>query len=764
MRKKLLASALIMVLLSANFIEIAIAKTSDFTREKRNKLFSNVSIIDDNTTVDSKYDAVSIPVPYDNITICDYGTTNKKSLPKITGDSQEPDGSGAVQLDDNGKNAEDPKGYTSSWWVKVDTENDDEQWLYWNLTLDSDSSEGKEKTINDVATIIYKGGLEYKGKVYDIRLDIEEISAVLSHPDSSNYDCASPEIQFAVGKRDYQSGNLADIDTYTGEINPQVGVRPYKGSNQKANIKVKYYALDGDKAIPFAGVFGITDIDLNQGVYIEDFEVSKATAFMYPRNTENGIGIDRMYYNNLKNGAYIYYYYGSDANSAKAEDGGDRTEHADVYGLIDAKDSMDLTFTWDRLKAYSSIIFMNDVLKTADYKVEHYFENDNGEYEHNKIYDEFVSGKQVGDPVEADKLKNIPNGYAYNAEYTNNQTNSMGTKPANKGIVQSDGSLVLKLYYNKKAIPVTPTPVTPTPVTPTPVTPTPVTPTPVTPAPETGKYKVEHYLQQEDGSYKLELTEPEKTAKVGSEIKNKSREFPGYLENITHKDRVNSVKIIKNQTVTLKYFYDMVKKPKYRIDTEVINGTIDPDVTDIPEGKTEEIKYNPNDGFELKSITVDGVEVDTTKYPISYIFKDINANHKIKVVYEKKENPHTYRIDTEVINGDITPPIKEIVEGDTKTIIYTPNPGYVLKSVTVDGVEVDTNQYPSAYTFSNINQDHRIKVVYEKEEKPITPKVEEPQAPTILPKTGINNTIFIVILGAAVAVAIITGRRYFKIK
>ena len=37
-----------------------------------------------------------------------------------------------------------------------------------------------------------------------------------------------------------------------------------------------------------------------------------------------------------------------------------------------------------------------------------------------------------------------------------------------------------------------------------------------------------------------------------TEIKNKSKEFDGYLENITHKDRVNLVRIIKNETVTLK--------------------------------------------------------------------------------------------------------------------------------------------------------------------------------------------------------------------
>ena len=745
--KKIIVCILIALMVLTNFVGIVEAKTGlgGYVRNGSKKLYSenNVSLITDTTTVDSKYAAKSLEVPYSKVKICNYGTNTVKSLPSITNKTYDltQNSGNFIFLDDDGNNKEDSKGYTNSWFVRNPADDGNTtanglQYLYWNLTIDSDlldHTQEENKTIKNVATIIYEDGLEYKGNTYDIRLDIEEITAHLD-PKSTNDENPSPEIQFLVGKREYSETNVGKTSTYTGGIKPQIGVRPYSNSKQEANVKVKYYAINGNKVIPFSGIFGITDLDLNQGVFIDDFAVSKSKTYMYEKNNDNTVAIDRMYYSNNSNGTYIYYYNGDDAENSAVAPTGDNTAGGDVYGLMDIEDGMELTFTWDRLKAYSSIVFMDDVLKIATYKEEHYFMNDNGEYdEPNENYTRYGSDTPVGFEAVGSflPLSVIPSGYEYDYDYVehhvNGQSDGKGTAPSYRGIVQEDGSLVLKLYYKIKDVPTptpkptatptpkptatptpkptatptpkptaTPTPkptATPTPkptATPTPTpTPTPtVTPTPTpTPGPERGKYKVEHYLQQEDGTYPTTPNETEgpTEANVNDEIKNMSKEFDGYVENVTYKDRVNSVKIIKDETVTLKYFYDLIKNPKYRIDTEVINGTIDPAIT-------------------------------------------------------------------------------EIVEGDTKTITYKPKDGYVLKSITVDGVEVDISKYPNSYTFSNINQDHKIKVVYEKEETPITPKVEDPQSPVIIPKTGVNSILFILILGITTIIAILTGKKYLKMK
>src|SRR5699024_869008 len=71
-------------------------------------------------------------------------------------------------------------------------------------------------------------------------------------------------------------------------------------------------------------------------------------------------------------------------------------------------------------------------------------------------------------------------------------------------------------------------------------------------------------------------------------------------------------------------------------------------------------------------------------------------------------------IETEVVNGKITPSDDCFDYGGDKKIEYSPNEGYLLKSVTVDGKEVDPAKNPAEYIFANVQDDHKIKVVYEK--------------------------------------------------
>ena len=69
------------------------------------------------------------------------------------------------------------------------------------------------------------------------------------------------------------------------------------------------------------------------------------------------------------------------------------------------------------------------------------------------------------------------------------------------------------------------------------------------------------------------------------------------------------------------------------------------------------------------------------------------------------------KITTEVVHGTITE-TSEVSDGGSKTVSYSPDEGYVLKSIKVDGVDVDINDYSSSYTFSNVTTNHTIKVRY----------------------------------------------------
>ena len=73
----------------------------------------------------------------------------------------------------------------------------------------------------------------------------------------------------------------------------------------------------------------------------------------------------------------------------------------------------------------------------------------------------------------------------------------------------------------------------------------------------------------------------------------------------------------------------------YRVLTEAVNGTIDETVTRILSGTSRTIHFTPNEGYYLKSLTVDGTKVPVTEDLDSYTFSDIRENHEIKAVFAK---------------------------------------------------------------------------------------------------------------------------------
>lgn len=71
-----------------------------------------------------------------------------------------------------------------------------------------------------------------------------------------------------------------------------------------------------------------------------------------------------------------------------------------------------------------------------------------------------------------------------------------------------------------------------------------------------------------------------------------------------------------------------------------------------------------------------------------------------------------WHIDTSVSNGSITPRITPINAGESRTVYYQPSSGYLLQSVRVDGSAVNISSYPDAFSFSNIQSNHTVDVVY----------------------------------------------------
>lgn len=142
----------------------------------------------------------------------------------------------------------------------------------------------------------------------------------------------------------------------------------------------------------------------------------------------------------------------------------------------------------------------------------------------------------------------------------------------------------------------------------------------------------------------------------------------------------------------------------YDIESTINNGYISNSKLNIQGGNNYSFEFYPYDNYYIDSIMIDGTISDTTS---PYTFKTIDNNHRIDVVCK----PY-YKIDTKVRNGTITESIKEIKGGMTHTISYAPKPGYYLQYIRVDDKFIDINKYKDSYTFTDINANHTIEVVY----------------------------------------------------
>ena len=135
-------------------------------------------------------------------------------------------------------------------------------------------------------------------------------------------------------------------------------------------------------------------------------------------------------------------------------------------------------------------------------------------------------------------------------------------------------------------------------------------------------------------------------------------------------------------------------------------GSISPSGTvKLKYGEDKSFTITPNEGYEIKSVTVDGQDKGKIT---SYTFDDVKEAHTISATFVKK----TFKITASAgAGGSISPNGTSTVSyGDSKTFTITPAQGYKVKSVVVDGANKGEL---TTYTFSNVKAAHSISVTFE---------------------------------------------------
>ena len=135
------------------------------------------------------------------------------------------------------------------------------------------------------------------------------------------------------------------------------------------------------------------------------------------------------------------------------------------------------------------------------------------------------------------------------------------------------------------------------------------------------------------------------------------------------------------------------------------NGTITPSGTvNVNYGANQQFTISPATGYHVDSVIVDGAKVDSVT---GYTFIGITAAHTIRAVF--RINGYTI-VASAGAGGLITPSGNVNVSyGSNQQFLITPNTGYHVDTVLVDGAKVDSLL---SYTFANVTTNYTIRAVF----------------------------------------------------
>jgi hypothetical protein len=137
------------------------------------------------------------------------------------------------------------------------------------------------------------------------------------------------------------------------------------------------------------------------------------------------------------------------------------------------------------------------------------------------------------------------------------------------------------------------------------------------------------------------------------------------------------------------------------------NGSISPSGTVmVNQGTDQTFTIAPNSGYHVADVKVDGSSVGVVT---AYTFHNVISNHTIEASFAL--NIITYTITaTAGANGIIVPSGTVAVnQGADQTFTVTPNSGYHVADVKVDGASVGA---VTLYPFTNVTANHTIEVVF----------------------------------------------------
>ena len=139
----------------------------------------------------------------------------------------------------------------------------------------------------------------------------------------------------------------------------------------------------------------------------------------------------------------------------------------------------------------------------------------------------------------------------------------------------------------------------------------------------------------------------------------------------------------------------------------------------IAEGASATISISPNSGYKLSKLTVNGTNVTSSVSNNQYTISNITANTAVVATFEQI----TYTLSVQATgSGTVaynstsvknTTRTFTVNHGTSATLTITPDAGYRLASLTVNGTNVTTNVSNGKYTISNITANTNVIATFE---------------------------------------------------
>lgn len=157
--------------------------------------------------------------------------------------------------------------------------------------------------------------------------------------------------------------------------------------------------------------------------------------------------------------------------------------------------------------------------------------------------------------------------------------------------------------------------------------------------------------------------------------------------------------------------YAEFERLSYTVETTAGEGGTISGQNTVLFGESELYTFTPKTGYRVAKVLVDGVEVPVAN---QYLLKNVRENHTVSVEFEKTAT--TFKVKLFVgSNGKVTAngQLDAVAGGDGRTFTITPDSGYVLDRVTVNGTLVTVTN--NVFVLENVTKDTSIIVSFKKD-------------------------------------------------